>query len=99
MDAFPRGSVLMGELMRLLMARVAEVVLLRQKLYQANFHTTLSGQAMVWRLPAWGLLAALLRVCVIEIRLPVLLSASRAPAPVARTLNLPDTIFICCKSY
>lgn len=46
-DAFPRGSVLMNELMGLLMTRVAECEALRTKLYQANFHTTLSGQAMV----------------------------------------------------
>ena len=47
MDAFPRGTVLMNELMARLMDAAKRVPALREKLYQANFHTTLSGQAMV----------------------------------------------------
>lgn len=47
-DVFPRGSVLMNQLMRILMVEVARVPALKSKLYQANFHTTLSGEAMVW---------------------------------------------------
>ena len=46
-DAFPRGTVLMNELMTRLMDATRRVPVLREKLYQANFHTTLSGQAMV----------------------------------------------------
>ena len=49
MDAFPRGTVLMNELMSRLMDAARRVPALREKLYQANFHTTLSGQAMVLR--------------------------------------------------
>lgn len=47
MDTFPRGSKLTNELMDRVMAAVRPSPLLRQKLYQVNFHTTLSGQAMV----------------------------------------------------
>ena len=50
-DAFPRGTVLMNELMGRLMDAARRVPTLREKLYQANFHTTLSGQAMVRGLP------------------------------------------------
>ena len=46
-DAFPRGTVLMNELMGRLLDAARCVPALREKLYQANFHTTLSGQAMV----------------------------------------------------
>ena len=46
-DAFPRGTVLMNELMTRLMEAVRPVPVLREKLYQANFQTTLSGHAMV----------------------------------------------------
>ena len=46
-DTFPRGSKLTNELMDGVMAAVRPSLLLRQKLYQVNFHTTLSGQAMV----------------------------------------------------
>jgi hypothetical protein len=37
----------MNELMARLMDGARRVPVLREKLYQANFHTTLSGQAMV----------------------------------------------------
>jgi len=46
-DTFPRGSLLMNELMDRVMAAVRPNDLLRQKLYQVNFHTTLSGNSMV----------------------------------------------------
>ena len=46
-DTFPRGSKLTNELMDRVMAAVRPSPVLRQKLYQVNFHTTLSGQAMV----------------------------------------------------
>lgn len=46
-DVFPRGSKLMNQLMQILMVEVARVPVLKSKLYQANFHTTLSGEAMV----------------------------------------------------
>ena len=49
-DTFPRGSLLMNELMDRVMGAVRPSPLLRQKLYQVNFHTTLSGNAMV-RMP------------------------------------------------
>jgi len=51
-DVFPRGTVLMNELMGRLMDAARRVPTLREKLYQANFHTTLSGQAMVRDYPA-----------------------------------------------
>jgi len=46
-DQFPLGSVLMNQLMQILMAEVQRVPVLKRKLFQANFHTTLSGEAMV----------------------------------------------------
>ena len=46
-DHFPRGGVLMNQLMGILMKEVARVPVLNHRLYQANFHTTLSGEAMV----------------------------------------------------
>lgn len=46
-DHFPRGSMLMNQLMGILMTEVARVPVLKHRLYQANFHTTLSGEAMV----------------------------------------------------
>jgi len=58
-DAFPRGTVLMNELMSRLMDAARRVPTLREKLYQANFHTTLSEQAMVREYPA-GVAAAIL---------------------------------------
>jgi tRNA/tmRNA/rRNA uracil-C5-methylase (TrmA/RlmC/RlmD family) len=46
-DTFPAGSRLVNALMRLLRARLLAREPLRRRLFQANFHTTLSGQAMV----------------------------------------------------
>lgn len=44
---FTVGSVLMNELMPAIMKLVHETPVLKEKLYQVNFHTTLSGEAMV----------------------------------------------------
>lgn len=44
---FTVGSVLMNELMPAIMKAAHENVILKEKLYQVNFHTTLSGEAMV----------------------------------------------------
>ncbi|KAL4443688.1 hypothetical protein ABPG75_011425 [Micractinium tetrahymenae] len=46
-DSFPVASELLNELMGLLREHVRATPVLRQKLFQANFHTTLSGDAMV----------------------------------------------------
>lgn len=44
---FSVGSVLLNELMAAVMDHVIPRDILKQKLYQVNFHTTLSGEAMV----------------------------------------------------
>lgn len=44
---FTVGSVLMNELMPAIMKAAHEKPILKEKLYQVNFHTTLSGEAMV----------------------------------------------------
>ncbi|CAL5219364.1 g1183 [Coccomyxa viridis] len=47
-DQFPVGSKLINELMSTLMEEVKQhPTVLKEKLYQVNFHTTVSGQAMV----------------------------------------------------
>ncbi|CAL8460872.1 g403 [Coccomyxa elongata] len=46
-DHFPVGSLLINELMKKLMEEVHEQPVLKTKLYQVNFHTTLTGHAMV----------------------------------------------------
>ncbi|PSC72701.1 tRNA (uracil-5-)-methyltransferase [Micractinium conductrix] len=46
-DSFPVASELLNELMGLLREHVKARPILRHKLFQANFHTTLSGDAMV----------------------------------------------------
>jgi tRNA (uracil-5-)-methyltransferase len=46
-DDFPAGSRLINSLMRLLRERLLAREPLRRRLFQANFHTTLSGEAMV----------------------------------------------------
>lgn len=46
-NSFPVGSRLLNELMSKLMAVVKLKPILRNKLYQTNFHTTLSGEAVV----------------------------------------------------
>ncbi len=47
MKQFSVGSLLLNELMKLVMDHVTPKPVLKQKLYQVNFHTTMSGQAMV----------------------------------------------------
>ena len=46
-ETFPVGSQLLNELMAKLMAEVKGKPVLRTKLYQTNFHTTLSGEAVI----------------------------------------------------
>lgn len=69
-DQFPVASRLLNELMALLRDHVKGEPALRRKLFQANFHTTLSGQSMIsliyhrtlddeWREAARGLQRAL----------------------------------------
>lgn len=47
LEQFPVGSELINELMPRIMAAIRTTPTLRQKLFQANFHTTLAGQSMV----------------------------------------------------
>jgi len=47
MDSYPVGTVLVNQLMTAIMAEVKEHEVLKKKLYQVNFHTTQSGDAMV----------------------------------------------------
>lgn len=47
LTTFTVGSVLMNELMPAIMESVHQKPILKEKLYQVNFHTTLSGEAMV----------------------------------------------------
>lgn len=46
-DDFPTGSVLMNTLMKLLIEKVKVIPTLRRKLFQIDFLTTLSGEALV----------------------------------------------------
>ena len=46
-DQFPVASELVNQLMKIIMDEIRAVPVLRTKLFQANFHTTLSGQSMV----------------------------------------------------
>ena len=46
-EAFPVGSKLINELMPRVMEAVRSSETLRRKLFQANFHTTLSGESMI----------------------------------------------------
>ena len=46
-ETFPVGSKLLNGLMAKLMVEVKRKPVLRTKLYQTNFHTTLSGEAVV----------------------------------------------------
>lgn len=46
-DSFPVASLLVNELMQKLLVVVKKSPVLRKKLFQTNFHTTLSGQSMV----------------------------------------------------
>lgn len=46
-DSFPVASILVNELMQKLLKIVKDSPVLRKKLFQTNFHTTLSGQSMV----------------------------------------------------
>lgn len=46
-EQFSVGSLLLNELMTTVMDFVRPRAILRQKLYQVNFHTTLCGEAMV----------------------------------------------------
>ena len=46
-ESFPVGTKLLNELMAKLMAEIKHEPVLRSKLYQTNFHTTLSGEAII----------------------------------------------------
>ena len=66
-EAFPVGTKLLNELMAKLMAEIKLKPVLRSKLYQTNFHTTLSGEAIITLIyhkkldDAWSEAAELLR--------------------------------------
>jgi len=47
MDLYPVGTVLVNELMKCVIEEVNKEEVLKNKLYQVNFHTTQSGDAMV----------------------------------------------------
>lgn len=47
MDTFPVASELVNELMARVLTAVGSSEILRKKLFQANFHTTLAGESMV----------------------------------------------------
>jgi len=89
MDSYPVGTVLVNQLMSAVMAEVHASELLRKKLYQVNFHTTQSGDAMVtmiyhvplkqpWIDAAKGLRQRLKDACpALKAELPQLIGRSR----------------------
>ena len=46
-ESFPVGTKLLNALMAKLIGEIKQKPILRTKLYQTNFHTTLSGEAVI----------------------------------------------------
>jgi len=87
-DQFPVGSVLVNELMAVVREEVNKQPALRERLFQANFHTTLSGDSVVtllyhkqlddvWKEAARALQAKLAKVPAAKGQTPQVLGRSR----------------------
>lgn len=61
-DSFPVASQVINELMASLLANIKDQRILRQKLFQANFHSTLAGESMASLLSSSNVLHPFLAV-------------------------------------